>query len=691
MGRKENEEMMNKKKLTLLASCIGVSSIAVALVLTANHMYSGAFGLGLQNSLKNANTTSKTFTLNLGTEHTFDSNNKATEYALNENAGNYGVEFSLTKVSDAADAMSIVNGKTQVREGDTIENVVALSGVTSITVNGGDGNFHLFAGYDKSAMFEFLMSESNGGTRIYNNIPNCNYFKLVGKYDNYDTLISSIDFTYTATGSTCNYGAGVEAEDITVKKGTYKKYAGGVVQHEIVVESNALLVDDSLFSFAHIVYNNQYLYAKTTDQTLLVSYSGNDLVVVNPRDTSSNINGTYVIPQEASAVNMFVNGNAAAENSAASRMNVTVGDTFTFSATSNAVPAETVSVEFTDETGTEPVPGVGTYTPKSTMTVEDIYATWEGGDTFELEIEPIVVTKEGEDYFAQYTDHGYGDYVGTDRIFKGAMSNSGVLSFDDPDWYLAFDINTNTNKLSWTYIDEDNEFVYAMGDVNCNFASAGGATATFDNGTVSVLAVGDFHLTATAGNGVSATLYFHANAYVPATVSVNESSKELLEGETYQINASVNNDATNKTLSYSSNKTSVATVSNTGLVTAKGEGTAVITVTTVDGNSATVTVTVNPLPTTVYTYSDDIGSTVTVTVIDGVSIVIEDGFYNELHFNFNSVDNMYHYEDDEYCILAIRKSDGKVYLDYADDNGTLFGFTVLYQLDTTGSIELTLA
>ena len=680
---------MKTKKLIFLTTSLGICSIAVALALTANHMYSGAFGLGLQNAPANA--TSKTFTLNLGTEHTFDSNNKATEYAINENANNYGVEFLLTKVSDASDAMSVVNGRTQVRQGDTIENVNALSGVTSITVNGGNGNFRLFAGYDKSAMFEFLMSESNGGTRIYNNIPNCNYFRFVGKYDNYDCLISSIEFTYSATGSTCNYGQGVEASDITVKKGTYNKYVGGAVQHEIVVESNAILVDDNLFSFARIVYDGKYLYAKTADQTLLVSYSGNDLVVVKPTDTTNNINGTYVIAQEATAVTMSVNGSVVAENDSANRMNVTVGDSFTFSATSDAVPAETVSVEFVDETGTAPVPGVGTYTPKSTMTVQDIYATWEGGDTFELAIDPIVVTKEGEDYFAQYTDHGYGDYVGTDKIFKGAMSNSGVLSFDDPDWYLAFDINTNTNKLSWTYIDEDNEFVYAMGDVNCNFASAGGATATFDNGTVSVLAVGDFHLTATAGNGVSATLYVHANAYVPATVSVNESSKELVKGETYQINASVNNDATNKALTYSSNNTSVASVSNTGLVTAKAAGTAVITVTTVDGNSATVTISVTAPVSVTYTYMDDIGSTVTVTVVEGVEIVIEDNFYNELHFNFNSVDSMYHYVDDDSVILAIRKSGGAVYLDYNDENGTLFGFTVLYQVDTTGSIELTLA
>ena len=679
---------MKTRKLLLLTTSLGVCSIAVALAVTANHMYSGAFGLGLQNAPANA--TSKTFTLNLGTEHTFDSDNKATEHAINENAGNYGVEFLLTKVSDASDAMSVVNGRTQVRQGDTIENVNALSGVTSITVNGGNGNFRLFAGYDKSAMFEFLMSESNGGTRIYNNIPNCNYFRFVGKYDNYDCLISSIEFTYSATGSTCNYGQGVEASDITVKKGTYNKYVGGAVQHQIVVESNAILVDDNLFSFARIEYDGKYLYSQTADQTLLVSYSGNDLVVVKPTDATNNINGTYVIAQEATAVTMSVNGSVVAENDSANRMNVTVGDSFTFSASSDAVPAETVSVEFVDETGTAPVPGVGTYTPKSTMTVQDIYATWEGGDTFELEIQPIVVTKVGEEYFAEYHDAGYNDYAGTNGTFKGAMSNSGVLSFDDEDSCLAFDINTNNNKLTWNYIDEDGAFVYAMGEVNCNFVGEGGATATFNNGTVSVLAVGDFHLTATAGNGVSATLYVHADAYVAATVTVSEPSVTLTEGETYQINATVNADATNKTLSYSTNKNSVASVSNTGLVTAKAEGNAVITVTTADGNTATVNVTVNKPASTTYTFTDDYGVDFTVTVVEGVSITLDNG-YQDAVFAFDSVATCYRYIDDEYCIVSIRKSGGAVYLDFSDDNCAVFYYTLVGSSDTTGSFELTLA
>ena len=229
-----------------------------------------------------------------------------------------------------------------------------------------------------------------------------------------------------------------------------------------------------------------------------------------------------------------------------------------------------------------------------------------------------------------------------------------------------------------------------MGDVNCNFVGEGGATATFNNGTVSVLAVGDFHLTAIAGNGVSATLYVHADAYVAATVTVSEPSVTLTEGETYQINATVNADATNKTLSYSTNKNSVASVSNTGLVTAKAEGNAVITVTTADGNTATVNVTVNKPASTVYTFTDDYGVDFTVTVVEGVSITLDNG-YQDAVFEFDSATTSYRYVDDEYCVVSIRKSGGAVYLDFSDDNCSVFYYTIVGSQDVNGSFELTLA
>jgi len=83
---------------------------------------------------------------------------------------------------------------------------------------------------------------------------------------------------------------------------------------------------------------------------------------------------------------------------------------------------------------------------------------------------------------------------------------------------------------------------------------------------------------------------------VPVTsVSIPEGDQELEEGETFQLTAVVEpENATNKDVSWSTSNETVATVSETGLVTAVSAGTATITVTTDDGgltDSITVTVT----------------------------------------------------------------------------------------------------
>lgn len=77
-------------------------------------------------------------------------------------------------------------------------------------------------------------------------------------------------------------------------------------------------------------------------------------------------------------------------------------------------------------------------------------------------------------------------------------------------------------------------------------------------------------------------------------VTLNKSSITLFVGKTETLIATVApNDATNKAVTWSSDKESVATVNANGVVTAKAEGTATITVTTEDGNkTATCEVTV---------------------------------------------------------------------------------------------------
>ena len=81
-------------------------------------------------------------------------------------------------------------------------------------------------------------------------------------------------------------------------------------------------------------------------------------------------------------------------------------------------------------------------------------------------------------------------------------------------------------------------------------------------------------------------------------VKLDKTSLELLVDSTAQLVATISpENADNKTITWKSSDTAVATISDNGLVTAIAEGKAAITVTTADGgHTATCTVTVNKLP-----------------------------------------------------------------------------------------------
>ncbi len=83
-------------------------------------------------------------------------------------------------------------------------------------------------------------------------------------------------------------------------------------------------------------------------------------------------------------------------------------------------------------------------------------------------------------------------------------------------------------------------------------------------------------------------------------VSVDQTEVAIDPGETVQLSAVVTPDnAADKSVTWTSSKTTVATVDENGLVTAKKPGETIITATTTDGSfTATCTVTVNPIPVT---------------------------------------------------------------------------------------------
>ena len=113
--------------------------------------------------------------------------------------------------------------------------------------------------------------------------------------------------------------------------------------------------------------------------------------------------------------------------------------------------------------------------------------------------------------------------------------------------------------------------------------------ATSSNGNV------EYSAGAAYAENANVTLYAVWKANSVTSVTLNKTSASLKKGETLTLTATVApSDAANKSVTWSSSNTSVATVTTSGVVTAIGEGTAVITVKTADGGktaSCTVAVT----------------------------------------------------------------------------------------------------
>lgn len=156
---------------------------------------------------------------------------------------------------------------------------------------------------------------------------------------------------------------------------------------------------------------------------------------------------------------------------------------------------------------------------------------------------------------------------------------------------------------------------------NVTFSSNATSVATVSSeGVITGVAAGNARITATAeaaNNGtVTAYVDITVTAIAVSGVSVSPTSASIVVGGTQQLTATVSpSNATNKNVTWESDTTSVATVSNAGLVTAVAAGTATITVKSVADSTkkATCTITVTASgggstgggeETTTYTFTD---------------------------------------------------------------------------------------
>ena len=134
---------------------------------------------------------------------------------------------------------------------------------------------------------------------------------------------------------------------------------------------------------------------------------------------------------------------------------------------------------------------------------------------------------------------------------------------------------------------------------NVNWSSSAPGVATVNtSGLVTAVSAGTATITVTTVDG-GRTANCTVTVPVPVSgVSLNKTSTTLVLGGTETLTATVlPSNAANKSVTWSSSSTAVATVSTTGLVTARALGSAVITVTTDDGEyKATCNISVGAVP-----------------------------------------------------------------------------------------------
>ena len=148
----------------------------------------------------------------------------------------------------------------------------------------------------------------------------------------------------------------------------------------------------------------------------------------------------------------------------------------------------------------------------------------------------------------------------------------------------------NSSQLTATVLPSNSD------DMSVTWRSGNNDVATVDqNGKVYAVNSGETYVYATTNDGGLTDSCKVSVIYHVTGVSLNETSiyfKKL--GETKQLTANIEpENATNKEVSWESSNKAVCTVSKNGIIVAVGEGTAVVTATTADGNYvATAVVTV---------------------------------------------------------------------------------------------------
>ena len=260
----------------------------------------------------------------------------------------------------------------------------------------------------------------------------------------------------------------------------------------------------------------------------------------------------------------------------------------------------TVTCTVTDASGVNRVQ-FPTWTEKNGQ--DDLLSNWEvsskasgtrNGNTFTFRVK----TSDHNNESGVYHTHIYA----YDNSYRGNCAGAVTLTATVPVPTVAVTgVSLNKTSLSFTGTGSSQTLTATVSPSNATnktltWSSSNTSVATVSNGVVKAVGFGTATITAKSNNGKTASCSVTVNPIAVSGVSLNKTSLSFTgTGSSQTLTATVSpSNATNKTVTWSSSNTSVATVSN-GVVKAVGFGTATITAKSNNGKTASCSVTVNPI------------------------------------------------------------------------------------------------
>ncbi len=219
---------------------------------------------------------------------------------------------------------------------------------------------------------------------------------------------------------------------------------------------------------------------------------------------------------------------------------------------------------------------------------EDASITWSSGDSSIATVSDGVVhaVGAGETIITATLPNGLSDtcVVNVQSLITGFVIDG------DTEIYLG---KGKTHTIETIITPDD-----ATENKKITWTSNNTSVATVDRyGKVTGVASGDAVITGTLTNGMSVSLTVHIS--VPITkFSISNSHVEIMPDQEKQLSVSISpsNTTEDKTVTWSSEDSSIASISSTGLVTGHALGTTTITATLSNGMTATTTVIVTMTP-----------------------------------------------------------------------------------------------